>query len=179
MADCATQAINANKRCGKSDHSVLITTQEQLPPVDRHPNSYGPPKTFSQVRGISFCSRSRLPNFRRTPDRLSRTFFVRTAAFQRNRRGYGTREFRNYHQHHQPRQQLVSQNDYVCYYHRRFHENDYHCEGPRCKFFKQPSLSVALKLPRPAVAHSQLVCRRSPFSFGVVCKLLRVYDNNN
>ena len=58
MANCATHAINANKRYGKSDNSVLATTQEQLPPVDRHPNSCGPPKTFSQVRGNSFRSRS-------------------------------------------------------------------------------------------------------------------------
>ena len=144
LANCATQAINANKRYGKSDNSVLVTTEEQLPPVDRHPNSYGPPKTFSQVPGNSFRSRSRFPNFRRTPDRLSRTSFARTAPFQRNRRGYGNRGFRNYYQYHQPRQRLVSQNDYVCYYHRRFHENAYHCEGPRCKFFKQSSRSVAL-----------------------------------
>ena len=100
LANCATQAIDANKRYGKSDNSVLATAQEQLPPVDRHPNSYGLPKTFLQVRGNSFRSRSRLPNFRRTPDRLSRTSFARTAPFQRNRRGYGTRGFRNYHQYH-------------------------------------------------------------------------------
>ena len=73
LANCSTQAINANKRYGKSDHSVLATAQEQLPPVDRHPNSYGAPKTFSQVRRNSFRSRSRLPNFRQTPDHLSRT----------------------------------------------------------------------------------------------------------
>ena len=47
LANCATQAINANKRYGKIDYSVLITAQEQLPPVVRHSNSYGSPKTFS------------------------------------------------------------------------------------------------------------------------------------
>ena len=144
LANCATQAINANKRYGKSDKSVLATVQEQLPPVHPHPNSYGPSKTFSQVRGNSFRSKSRLPSFRRTPDRLSRTSFAKTAPFQRNRRGYGIREFRNYDQYHQPRQRLASQNDYVCYYHRRFHQNTYHCEGSRCKFFKQSSRNAAL-----------------------------------
>ena len=69
LANCATQAINANKRYGKSELSVLATAQEQLPPVDRHPNSYGQPKIFLQVRGNFFRSRSRLPNFRRTSDR--------------------------------------------------------------------------------------------------------------
>ena len=89
LINCATQAINANKRYGKSDDSVSATAQEQLPPVDQHPNSSGPRQTFSQFRGNSFRSRSRLLNFRRTPERLS-TFFASTAPFQRNRRGYGT-----------------------------------------------------------------------------------------
>ena len=113
MANCAAQAINANKGCGKSDNSVLATAQEQLPPVNRYSNSYGPPQTFSQFRENSFRSRSRLLNFCRTPDHLSRTSFASAAPFQRNRRDYGMRGFRNYYQYHQPRQRLVSQNDYV------------------------------------------------------------------
>ena len=48
LANCATQAINANKRQGKSDNLVFATTQEQLPSVDQYLNSYGPPQTFSQ-----------------------------------------------------------------------------------------------------------------------------------
>ena len=31
LANCTTKAINANKRNGKKDNSVLATTQEQLP----------------------------------------------------------------------------------------------------------------------------------------------------
>ena len=60
LANCATQAIKANKRYGKNDNSVLATAQVQLPPIDRHPNSYGPPQTFFTILRKFFLRRSRL-----------------------------------------------------------------------------------------------------------------------
>ena len=137
-------SMQINARYCKSDISVWLLLINNYPLLTDILTHMIRRKYFYNFEEIRFAVESRLPNFCRTPNRLSRTSFARTAPFQRNRRCFGTREFRNYHQYHQPRQRLVSQNDYVCYYHRCFHENASHCEGQRGKFFKQSSCSAAL-----------------------------------
>ena len=110
LANCVTQAINANKRYCKCGNLVLAIIQKQLPPINRLRKCCCTSQTFLQFRGNSFRTKSRFPTFCRTPTHFSPTVFTNIAPFQRHRHGYRAQEFRNYHQYHQPQQRFVSQN---------------------------------------------------------------------
>ena len=109
-------------------------------------------------------------------DITSLLFYARPVSFQRGE--YSTPRFGNFYRFQQPRPASPRQFEYICYYHRRFRQNSYSCEGPHCKYFQQLQRNNALN-GRGWQLQSAIDCRRAPFSFGRGCKLLRAFDCNN
>jgi len=129
FANCATQAINASKRYGKTPSVLTInnkaksngTTQNNSDRrSNKHFNSFNqqskrndkPVNSYGKNYGYSS---NRFSNYVTSNNNWSRNQYLGRGQ-NRNRYASG----------------------YICFYHRRFKRAAYRCEGPICKFFYSP-----------------------------------------
>ena len=118
LANCATQAMTSSKRYGKS--KVVLK-------IDKSEASDVKPKKFSQPRHNRKTWHSDKPNF--LPQRFNN--YQRKSNQKKQTWHLNNRRVNNqsWQKSYQPAFQ------YICYYHRRFIEKSFKCEGPECKYY--------------------------------------------